>query len=88
MSSGFKETYSGCLVDPPSHSSAVRVGFQVSLVSGNRSSWKTFVLTLGTVKLMGSMDVSVSRYALANSTSLTEHTFFGRKAKPCSKQIG
>ena len=46
---------------PENQSLALKVGFQVTLVSGKISSWKTAVLTLGTVNDNGSIVVFVNR---------------------------
>lgn len=45
---------------PWNHSSALTAGSHVTLVGGNRSSWKKAVLTRGTVKLIGSIVVFVN----------------------------
>ena len=67
---------------PDNHSPLIMVGSHKILVGGNKSSWKYAVLTLGTVKETGSIVLSVSLKALANSTSRTLHTFFERNANP------
>ena len=73
---------------PDNHSSLIMVGSHKILVGGNKSSWKYAVLILGTVKDIGSIVLSVSLKALANSTSRTLHVCLERKANPWCKPEG
>uniref|UniRef100_A0A6B0UU72 Secreted protein n=1 Tax=Ixodes ricinus TaxID=34613 RepID=A0A6B0UU72_IXORI len=78
MPTGRRLTSLGGRDTPANHSVLVIAGCQVTLVSGNRSSWNSSDLSLGTLKERGSTLPVVRRKALANSTSPTLQASLGR----------